>query len=702
MKNLSRITFRASHFSPTPMPPSFHTRISQSLANPDLQIALDGNNRRRLSGRNTAFASLHDPEALRQQARAVRADVIANLDAYLDQFVANAQANGITVHRAADAAQARQIVLDICQRAATSKPANLQPATCLVAKSKSMVSEEIHLNPFIEAAGIRVVETDLGEYIIQLRGEPPAHLITPAVHLRKEQVGQLFHEKLGVPYTDDIPTMTNTARRMLREVFMTADVGISGVNFGVAESGMLALVTNEGNGRMVTTLPRVHIALMGMERLVPTFDDLALMLQLLPRSATGQKLSVYTSLMHGPRRPGENEGPLERHLILLDNGRSALRQSPLAEALYCIRCGACLNACPVFRELGGHAYVSIHGEHAAYPGPIGSVLSPALFGADEYGHLARASSLCGACKDICPVEIDLPKLLLRVRAGKVAPAGKKAIEQPAQAVAAPPTLAWGLRAFAFAASHPWLYRLAQRLAGLGSRLVSPRSAWIKLPAFTGWGFSKDFPRPALTPFLARPNNPWHRINPVLHRQTPEAVTPYTETATQEGLVTQFTRELMALGGEVICCTAGELNESVLTLLKELRVERIQAWDGSALPAGLLDAVHAAGIETSTAYDPGIKVGLTGALAGIAETGTLALMGTPGRPLTASLVPEIHLAIVRQADIKENLAQVLALSEIRHAGLAALITGPSRTGDIEMALTIGVHGPGQIHVFCVEA
>ncbi|MBI1854677.1 MAG: lactate utilization protein, partial [Chloroflexi bacterium] len=252
---------------------------------------------------------------------------------------------------------------------------------------------------------------------MQLRGEKPAHIITPAVHLRRADVGRLFHEKLGIPYTEDIPTLTDTARKVLREVFLAADIGISGVNFGVAETGTLCIVTNEGNGRMVTTMPPVHIALMGMERIVPTLDDLALMLSLLPRSATGQKLSVYTQLIHSPRRAGETDGAQERHLVIIDNGRSRLRNSPLHEALYCIRCGACLNACPVFRELGGHAYVGSDGSIAPYPGPIGSVVSPGLLG-ENFVHLAQASSLCGACKDACPVDIDLPKLLTRVRAGK--------------------------------------------------------------------------------------------------------------------------------------------------------------------------------------------------------------------------------------------------------------------------------------------
>jgi len=353
---------------------TFRERIRTSLADANLQAALDGNAERRRAGRAAAFAALPDLQERRQKAHAVKADVVAHLDEVLAQFLEKVESNGIIVHRAADADEAVRIILEICH----SVGADGHPP--LLAKSKSMVSEEIDLNHALEAAGIHVVETDLGEYIVQLRGERPSHIITPAVHLRRGDVGRLFAEKLGIPYTEDIPALTNTARKVLREVFLTADVGFSGVNFGVAGTGTLCVVTNEGNGRMVTTLPPVHIALMGLERLVPTLDDLALFLSLLPRSATGQKLSVYTSLMHRPL-PGQT-----RHLVVLDNGRTALRASSLAESLYCIRCGACLNACPVFRELGGHAYDSI------YPGPIGSVISGSLVD-PKFASLAQASSL---------------------------------------------------------------------------------------------------------------------------------------------------------------------------------------------------------------------------------------------------------------------------------------------------------------------
>ncbi|MCL6548369.1 MAG: LUD domain-containing protein, partial [Alicyclobacillus sp.] len=277
------------------------------------------------------------------------------------------------------------------------------------------------------------------------------------------------------------------------EVFLTAYIGLSGVNFGVAENGLICLLTNEGNGRMVTTLPPVHIALMGIERLVPTLEDLAVMLYLLPRSATGQKLTVYTSLI---RSPNPGDGCQERHLVLVDNGRLALRNTPLKEALYCIRCGACFNACPVFREIGGHGYVGKSGQHTSYGGPIGSILSGGLFGYEEFGHLARASSLCGACREACPVDIDLPGLLLRVRAGKVGAPTSPKVHMPN----APASLKLGIRLFSLIATHPRMFYLAQKSAALLSRLISPASSWLRLPSVTGWGVSKDFPRPAQKPF----------------------------------------------------------------------------------------------------------------------------------------------------------------------------------------------------------
>jgi L-lactate dehydrogenase complex protein LldF len=672
---------------------TFHKHIRTALANESLQIALDANAERRIAARKQALDSLsEDWQVLRQRAHKVRLETITNLNDYLDQFISQATANGVIVHQAADAAQAVQIVLEIAR----------QKGARLIAKSKTMVSEEIGLNHALEAAGIQVVETDLGEYIIQLRDERPAHIITPAVHLRKEDVGATFHEKLGIPYTDDVQIMTSAARERLRQTFLDADIGVSGVNFGVADSGTMCIVTNEGNGRMVTTLPPVHIALMGIERLVPSMEDLALMLDLLPRSATGQTITVYTSLINAPRKQDEPDGPFERHLILVDNGRNTMRNSSLAEALLCIRCGACLNACPVYGEIGGHAYVNVQGESSTYPGPIGSIVSPGLFGQAEFGHLARASSLCGACLEACPVEIDLPKLLLRVRAGGTS-LGSQVVEQNI-----PKLVDWGIRLYTWLASDSKRFTSTLKLAGFFSRIVAPRSAWLRLPGFTGWGYSKDLPRPAQRPFRER----WEEqqlaeIHPIKTKESENNVQAKSEEndtahlADSETLVQRFHSELIALDGIFTSCKSEDLSQLVFDTLKKLEISSILSWESKQIPNGLIKALLDRGITASEDFDPQVKVGISGALAAIAETGTLVLPSGVGRAQFVSLTPEIHLVVLKASAIYQNLTQILKLREVREASAIALISGPSRTADIEMTLTIGVHGPRQVHVFCLE-
>jgi len=555
-----------------------------------------------------------------------------------------------------------------------------------------MVSEEIGLNHALEAAGHRVVETDLGEYIIQLRGERPAHIITPAVHLNRRQVGELFHDKLGIPYTEDIPTLTNTARAILREIFLTADVGISGVNFGVVENGALTIVTNEGNGRMCTTLPPVHIALMGIERLAPTLNDLALFLSLLPRSATGQKLSVYTQLLRAPEGPGQ-----QRHVILVDNGRTRLRNSPLRESLYCIRCGACLNACPVFRELGGHAYIGADNSIAPYPGPIGSVISPGLLG-ENYVQLAQASSLCGACKDACPVDIDLPRLLTRVRAG-ASSNQSSVISDQSRGEGLPFILRLGLRAYARLARTPRGFAASQSFAALAARLVSPLSAWMRLPAWTGWGYSKDFPRPAGKSFRAM----WGKRKTVIsnlvigNSANPKAESPFPITTPQLPITnyqSQFVSELTALGGTVIPCTATNLSAKLTDFLRQREANSVFVDDVGATLAVALPPE----IEIVREPDPTVKFGLTGCAGGIANTGTVLLLDA-GETLKASLLPETHLVVLPASLLVADLPE--ALPAARNASNAVLVTGPSRTADIEMTLTIGVHGPKEIIVFLVD-
>jgi L-lactate dehydrogenase complex protein LldF len=659
----------------------FRERIRASLANQTLQTALDANAERRVSGRIAAFASLPDWRQRRQQAHAVRADVIEHLEEYLEKFIVKAEENGIIVHRAKDAAEAIKIIMEIV--GADGRP------PLLVAKSKSMVTEEINLNHALEAQGMRVVETDLGEYIVQLRNEKPAHIITPAVHLRREDVGKLFHEKFGIPYTEDIPTLTTSARQVLREVFLTADVGISGVNFGIADTGGICIVSNEGNARMVTTLPPVHIALMGMERLLRNLDDVALMLSLLPRSATTQKLSVYTQLIHAPF-PDQ-----QRHLIVLDNGRTRLRNSPLKESLYCIRCGACLNACPVFREIGGHGY------HSVYPGPIGSVISAGFFGS-EFIPLAQASSLCGACKDACPVDIDLPKMLTRVRAGQ-SPVDRN--ESRVGNDGGLSTLSkLFLRLYSIVARSPRLFTVLQKLAALGMHLVSPLSDYVHLPSLIGWGYSKDLPRFAGKPFrerfakleaesgrtqeIKRDTGKQVRVDESIREPLPPD---------RSALISQFTQELTNVNGHLISIPREELMQRIIEFLKTREIDRIH------LEPEVLDeaALERAGIHISHAPDPALRVGVTRAICGLADTGSILVADGEGSPLQASLLPQIHLAVLRASDILPSLANAMTLPIIYESRAAVLITGPSRTADIEMSLTIGMHGPGELHLILVH-
>ncbi len=659
---------------------TFRQRILESINNETLQAALDNNTERRLKGRAAAFESLPDWRERRQRAHAIRADVIEHLNEYLNQFIAKNEENGIIVHRAKDAAEAIRIIVEITNHGLRNTQSVKRKT--LVAKSKSMVSEEIELNHALEKEGIEVVETDLGEYIVQQRHERPSHIITPAVHLKKEQVAELFHEKLGIPYTTDIPTLTATARKVLREVFLTADIGLSGVNFGVAETGGVCVITNEGNARMVTTLPPIHIALMGMERLVLNLDDLALMLSLLPRSATGQKLTVYTQLLHKPLA-GQT-----RHLVILDNGRSRLRNSPLKESLYCIRCGACLNACPVFRELSGHAYIGKDKSIAPYPGPIGSVISPGLLG-ENYVQLAQASSLCGACKDACPVDIDLPKLLTRVRAGAVnSDHAKRSVSSGGAG------LTWSTKFFLWMytrfATHPRLFAASQKLAALTSSLFAPRSQWIRLPAFTGWGYSKDLPKFAGKTFRERYQSMAGDAQ-TKDLPTPKPFKPSNVDSTTMPIPdVQFAQELTALGGHVL--TTHNPTQAVIEFLRSRGVKKIH------LEPNTLDKMilQVAGIEFTHEPDPQILVGVTNAICGLADTGSVLIADGRGDPLKASLLPEVHIAILNSSDVLPSLPDAMPL--IKNTRAAVFITGPSRTADIEMTLTIGVHGPKEIHVF----
>lgn len=434
-----------------PSSETFDQNAKAALADSHLRGALK--NATSLFGerRKAAAASLPNWEDLRSEARAIKDEVLSHLDRYLEEFVGNAESRGAKIHWARDAAEANSIICGL----ATERNART------VVKSKSMTTEETHLNTALEAAGMQVVETDLGEYIIQLAEEPPSHIIAPAIHKTRGQIAELFNAELGMPLTDDIARLTSTARATLRDRFAAADVGISGVNFAIAETGTIVIVENEGNIRLTTSLPRVHIAVMGIEKVLPRFADLDVFLKLLPRSGTGQRLTTYQSYITGVKRQPSDEGPEELHIVLLDNGRSRMLAHPVTrQSLACIRCGACLNACPVYQQVGGHAYGSV------YPGPIGAVITPQLMGIEKAAQLPYASSLCGACREVCPVKIDIPRLLLHLRA-EIAPRKGKFAERLA------------FKMWAQVMMRPSLYKMSSVVGRIMQRFVPVSKAWTK-------------------------------------------------------------------------------------------------------------------------------------------------------------------------------------------------------------------------------
>jgi L-lactate dehydrogenase complex protein LldF len=457
---------------------TFDENAKAALADSQLRGAL--RNATSLFGqrRLAATKTVTDWEGLRTQARTIKDDVLLHLDQYLEKFVANAESRGAQFHWARDAAEANSIICNLAK----------QRGARTIVKSKSMTTEETHLNVALEAANIQVVETDLGEYIIQLAEETPSHIIVPAIHKTKRQIAELFTEELGMAPTDDVDKLTRTAREQLRNRFAAADIGISGVNFGIAETGTIVILENEGNIRLTTSLPRVHIAVMGIEKILPRFADLDIFLKLLPRSGTGQRLTTYQSFITGTKTDKNAEGPEELHVVMLDNGRSRMLAHPVTrQSLACIRCGACLNACPVYQQIGGHAYGSV------YPGPIGAVITPQLMGLEKTQQLPYASSLCGACREVCPVKIDIPRLLLHLRSEiteKSAPNVTSANPRTGERLA--------FKVWQATMTRPWLYELSGKLGRLFQGLVvkNGRIGVLKGPArlatpLTAWTSGRD-------------------------------------------------------------------------------------------------------------------------------------------------------------------------------------------------------------------
>jgi L-lactate dehydrogenase complex protein LldF len=460
--------------------PAFKQNARAAMEDAGLQKALGRNNPALQARRAAAVANLPEFEELREIGRNIKNHTLSHLDFYLETFAANVERAGGHVHWCATAEDARRVVAEICRNAGART----------VTKGKSMISEEIALNEHLEREGFTPVETDLGEYILQLRHEAPSHLIGPAFHLNREDWEESFrksHTNLPADRVfNERRDIMNEARATLRERFLAADVGITGANFLIAETGSSVIVTNEGNGDLTQTLPRVHIALASIEKLVPTLEDCCAMLRLLARSATGQDLSVYTTFSTAARRAGDLDGPLEYHVVLLDNGRSAMIGTEFQDMLRCIRCAACMNHCPVYGAVGGHAYGWV------YPGPMGSVLTPALVGVDRTGLLPNASTFCGKCESVCPVKIPLPGLMRHWR------------EREFERHLAPQSYRTNLGLWAWFARRPTLYRAVTRVAAaaLGA-MGRKRGRFAALPFAGSWTRGRDLPAPEGDTFFAR-------------------------------------------------------------------------------------------------------------------------------------------------------------------------------------------------------
>ena len=457
----------------------FPARVEVALHDPELQKALGKVKEGFVGKRAAAVAACPEFDALRAAAREIKEHTLNHLDYYLERYEQQVIAAGGQVHWARTPAEARDIVIDLCHAAGARR----------VTKGKSMVGEEIGINEALEAAGMEPIETDLGEYIIQLAKEPPSHIIAPAIHKTRSQITELFyqhHRKFGMTErVTEVGAIVDEARKVLRERFLSADVGITGANFLIAETGSSVIVTNEGNGDLTNTLPRVHIVTASIEKVVPTLEDASTIVRVLARSATGQDMSVYTTFSTGPKRADDLDGPEQYHVVLVDNGRSAMLGNEFRDMLRCIRCGACINHCPVYGSIGGHAYGWV------YPGPMGSVLSTLMLGLEEAHHLPNACTLNGRCKQVCPMSIPLPEMLRSLRAREF----QQGITPPRQRIA--------LRAWAFLARRPRLYHLVCDLAArvLGS-LGRGKGRFSSLPLAGGWTRGRDLPAPAGESFTA--------------------------------------------------------------------------------------------------------------------------------------------------------------------------------------------------------
>jgi len=760
-------------------------RAEEALGNEFLRRAVRFTTERLRAGRRQAAEEHGNWEVWRERGRQIRLHTVAHLDYYLNQFAENARANGAQVHFARTADEAVRIVQGIARR--------VQAKT--VVKSKSMVTEELHLNRALSEIGVKAIETDLGEYIIQLAGETPSHIIIPCIHKNREQIAELFSKEAGEKLPPDTKALAGFARRRLRERFLTADIGMTGCNFAVAETGSICIFENEGNARMVSTVPKVQITLMGMERIVPTWADLEVMATLLPRSATGQKLTVYLSGISGPRRPGDADGPEELHIVIVDNGRSNQLGDPeFQELLNCIRCGACLNVCPVYRHIGGHAY------GGTYSGPIGAVLTPALkANVAEWDDIANASSLCGACWEACPVKIPLHDMLVYLRRRKAESPHRSAGEAAAMKgygllMARPERLSAALK----------LARFGQRFVGRDGEIrarIGPLGGWIRhraLPMVPDESFRDRWKK--IRPDGDRPLDPAveERLRAALaererraadhsaaHRGAAEPAAsgqPVTgaasgrtkpgsgQSAGQAGIrvadpaampddqramlghIAQRLRRPLATAPADRAFRGAPEFWQAFTLPPEERRERFAAnFRAAGGHVAFVPDLHAASryIAEQAAARGATRLllqdapELTGGLAlerampdarlsvwnrdpakdwiaeaaaadagvvfadwAAAYTGTVVLLSSKERGRAVSLLPPALFIVLPAERIRTRLGEIFeGFDRDGRSAMPAgvhLVSGPSRSADIENDLTIGVHGPGDVHVIIVGA
>ncbi|MBI4455652.1 MAG: iron-sulfur cluster-binding protein [Acidobacteria bacterium] len=681
---------------------NFSKAAKAAVQNEALQRAVKSATHGLLLKRSLAIQACADWEQLRELACAIKAHAIVHLSTYLERFSENAQRCNARVFFAQDATTANRYIINLASKYGIT----------LAVKSKSMVTEEIGLNEALQANGIEVIETDLGEYIIQLAGERPSHIIAPVIHKTRRDIARLFAEKLGSSPDASITEITQTARCALRGKFLRAQIGISGGNFAVAETGSVVIVENEGNARLTTSLPRIHVAIIGMEKLLPRWVDLQVLLQVLPRSATGQKMTSYVSILTGPKRANEMDGPQEMHIVILDNGRSRIAAEPqMRESLHCIRCGACLNACPVYRQIGGHAY------GWTYSGPIGAVFAPLMLGLPRAVDLPFASSLCGECESVCPVKIPIPEMLLRLR------------QRVVESDHAPGSRTVAMKMWKFFMTDAIRYRLASRLLRWFCLLIAAKD-WERV--LRGWSQFRNLPSPAPETFrqqwkqTSRIGNPKSDVDSsdlmteVHRRQSHENVRydlPALGLTAVPGSAhdrDRFVREAIGAGTHVYRCRPEQIRDTLLEALENQPADvallfenhdllRFAGWEAETqqmLGCWMRDLRSGGPLITGEFELVSVAVGVTGADYALADTGTLVLETSGQRGRLLSLLPPVHVAILYAERVLPDLASFL-LQARGISSAVTFVTGPSKTADIEQILTTGVHGPGELHILLVE-